>query len=195
MKIKDVIIRSLHGGVQTLVFFENGYGASVVKSQFSYGSEQGLFEIAVLKDDSEKWEICYDTPITDDVLGFLNDEDVAEVLNQINSLPGTGIYRTKLEMTESFKAVYEQAKSLLLDYLKKVAPGADKTINRSIALCRFDYDFDEEIVDHVTLKKVFVEDGDVLIGIVDGGDYMEDYASGFSLDDIKTVIEAIEYQG
>ncbi len=87
MKIKDVIIRSLNGGVQTLVFFENGYGASVVKHHFSYGSEQGLFEIAVLKGDSEEWSICYDTGITCDVLGYLDDSDVAEVLNQINSLP------------------------------------------------------------------------------------------------------------
>lgn len=91
MKIKDVKIKGLNGGVQTIVFFENGYGASVVKHRFSYGSEQGLFEIAVLRGDSEKWEICYDTEITCDVLGYQNDEDVAEVLNQINSLPGTGV--------------------------------------------------------------------------------------------------------
>ena len=85
--ITDVIVRSLNGGTQTLVFFENGYGASVVKHNFSYGSDEGLFEIAVLAGSKDNWRITYDTDITEDVLGYLNDNDVANVLEQISDLP------------------------------------------------------------------------------------------------------------
>lgn len=84
--ITDVIVRSLNGGVQTIVFFGNGYGASVVKHDFSYGSDMGLFEIAVIKGNKNEWEICYDTDITGDVLGYQNDNDVANVLEQISDL-------------------------------------------------------------------------------------------------------------
>lgn len=70
------------GGIQAVASFDNGYEASVVKSPMSYGGAEGLYEIAVLKDDN----IVYDTPITDDVLGYLTEEDVTKVLNDIASL-------------------------------------------------------------------------------------------------------------
>lgn len=87
-EINDVIVRTINGnsGVQTLVFFSNGYGASVVKHPWSYGNQEGLFEIAVLIGDKSEWEICYGTYITDDVLGYQTDEDVAEVLQKIRNL-------------------------------------------------------------------------------------------------------------
>lgn len=82
----DVKVRSLNGGTQTVVFFDNGYGASVVQHKYSYGGDRGLFEIAVLLGNMDKWDICYSTDITDDVLGYLNDDEVAETLNKIKEL-------------------------------------------------------------------------------------------------------------
>ena len=67
------------GGVMSRIKFENGYGASVVKSEYTYG---GKYELAVFKDG----EICYDTPITDDVIGYLRPEDVTDVMAKIQQL-------------------------------------------------------------------------------------------------------------
>ena len=50
------------------------------------GGSEGLYELAVLKGLEEDWEICYDTPITDDVMGHLTPEDIDTVLNQVESL-------------------------------------------------------------------------------------------------------------
>ena len=74
--------RSTNGGVQYTTEFPNGYGASIVRHDFSYGSKLGLWELAVLKDGS----ICYDTPITDDVLGYLSEDDVNTTLAAIEAL-------------------------------------------------------------------------------------------------------------
>ena len=35
----------VNGGVQHVYSFSNGYGASVVKHDFSYGGKQGLWEL------------------------------------------------------------------------------------------------------------------------------------------------------
>lgn len=52
---------------------------SVIRSLMTYGGDEGLFELAMLRDD----KCCYDTPITDDVLGWLEVEDVLEVLEKV----------------------------------------------------------------------------------------------------------------
>lgn len=69
-------------GSQWVFGFKNGYGASVIQTEYSYGGKQGLYELAVLRDDS----IVYDTPITDDVLGYLSQEEVLKVLKDIDEL-------------------------------------------------------------------------------------------------------------
>lgn len=69
------------------VQFENGYGASVIRNSMSYGHQTGLFEVAVLKGT----ELCYDTPVTSDVLGWQTFEDVLAVLAQIAALPAEKI--------------------------------------------------------------------------------------------------------
>ena len=79
-------IQLIHGGVQLLYFFENGYGASVVQHDFSYGHEKGLWELAVLRGSSDDWDINYDTPITPDVIGFLEQHDVDSYLVKIETL-------------------------------------------------------------------------------------------------------------
>lgn len=82
--------RNIHDGSQTIHKFDNGYGASVVFHSGSYGSDQGLKELAVIKFyDGDKWHLCYDTEITDDVLGYLTNEDVADLLVQIEALEAT----------------------------------------------------------------------------------------------------------
>jgi len=69
-------------GVHAIVTFDNGYGASVVKTNMSYGGKEGLYELAVLFDGL----ISYDTPITDDVIGFLTEDEVTELLQKIEAL-------------------------------------------------------------------------------------------------------------
>ncbi len=78
--------RSINGGSQVIHKFENGFGASVVQHEFSYGSEDGLSELAVLKFNGDDWDLIYDTEITDDVIGYLTEEDVQELLVRIEKL-------------------------------------------------------------------------------------------------------------
>lgn len=78
--------RALFGGFQVRWKFDNGYGASVIRNTMSYGYESGLYELAVLKVLGDDMYIAYDTPITDDVLGRLTAERVAELLDEIAAL-------------------------------------------------------------------------------------------------------------
>jgi hypothetical protein len=71
------------GGVQAVITFDNGYGASVVKTPHSYGGDKGLYELAVLGTDGH---LTYDTPITNDVIGYLRDIDVTDVMEKIQQL-------------------------------------------------------------------------------------------------------------
>ena len=70
-------------GIVLTWHFPNGYGASVIKHDYSYGGSDGLWEGAVLHHDM----LCYDTPITDDVIGYMNCFEVDKFLNTIEALP------------------------------------------------------------------------------------------------------------
>lgn len=80
--------RELNGGTQTVYKFSNGYGASVLNGgTYCYGADQGLKELAVLEfKTGDDYSLCYTTEITDDVLGYLTDEDVANLLERIEGL-------------------------------------------------------------------------------------------------------------
>lgn len=71
-------------GYRKVYKFGNNYGASVVCNDFTYGGKNGLFEVAVL---DLAGDIVYDTPVTDDVIGYLDFDGVAKVLQQIQCLP------------------------------------------------------------------------------------------------------------
>lgn len=73
-------------GYQILMRFPNRYGASIVRTPFSYGGREGKFELAVLRWSGENSSIDYTTPITDDVLGYLEKGDVLETLRKIKEL-------------------------------------------------------------------------------------------------------------
>ena len=69
-------------GVQSTIEFDNGWGASVVRFDGSYGGQSGLYELAVLKDGY----VDMNNDITDDVIGWLDESDVTKVLKQIQEL-------------------------------------------------------------------------------------------------------------
>lgn len=71
---------------QYLFKFKNGYGASVVKGKGIYGSREFPYELAVIKHCGDNWELCYTTSITNDVLGYLNEDGVVEILEEIQEL-------------------------------------------------------------------------------------------------------------
>lgn len=73
-------------GVQAKHFFDNGYGVSVVSFPGSYGFREGLYEVAILEGLAENWNICYDTVITDDVLGHQSEEEVEVLLYEVENL-------------------------------------------------------------------------------------------------------------
>lgn len=85
-KYKDYIIgkREDIGDLQTIYRFPNGYGASVIHSIMSYGLELG-----VLFFDGDRAQLSHDTHITNDVIGYIRDEEaLTKLLDQIKALKG-----------------------------------------------------------------------------------------------------------
>lgn len=67
---------------QAVYMFRNGYGASVILNSMSYG-----VELAVLR-KIDTVRICYDTPITDDVVGYIQSGDeLLSLLLRVKDLP------------------------------------------------------------------------------------------------------------
>jgi hypothetical protein len=75
-----------HDGIQAIRFFPNGYGLSVVKHMYSYGYDDGLYEAAVLKGVDGDYQLCYDTSVADDIIGYQSEEQIELLLNQVESL-------------------------------------------------------------------------------------------------------------
>jgi hypothetical protein len=70
-------------GIMSRIIFNNGYGANVVCSAYTYGGADGLYELAVVDKDGQ---VTYDTPITNDVLGYLSETQVTDLLIKIQQL-------------------------------------------------------------------------------------------------------------
>lgn len=65
------------------ITFPNGWQANIIRGPWSNGNEQGLFEAAVMHGD----RLVYDTPITDDVVGWLDVAGVLEFCQKVAALP------------------------------------------------------------------------------------------------------------
>lgn len=66
-------------GKQAIWNFPNGYGASVILSDYSYG-----LELAVLHGD----DLCYRSGTTEDVIGWIESPiELAKLLKRIKELP------------------------------------------------------------------------------------------------------------
>jgi hypothetical protein len=79
----DKLTDPFMSGVRSRMMFENGFGVSVVSHTYSYGGKDGLFEVAVLDEDGD---LTYNTPVTNDVIGFLNPDEVTEIMEQVQNL-------------------------------------------------------------------------------------------------------------
>ena len=75
-------------GISAIVEFPNGWGASIIQNDVSYGGKSGLFEIAVL---DSKGDINSQTDITDDVCGWCDEKDVDRILSAISKLDSDGV--------------------------------------------------------------------------------------------------------
>lgn len=62
--------------------FENGYGVSVITGKSAYTNSANPYEIAILYGD----EITYNTDITNEVLGYQDEDDVTNVMKQVQEL-------------------------------------------------------------------------------------------------------------
>ena len=68
-------------GKKARIQFDNGWGASVVCHNYSYGGKNGLYELAVLNSTGD---LVYDNTVADgDVRGYLSEEEVSDLLIQI----------------------------------------------------------------------------------------------------------------
>tara|TARA_R110002020_G_scaffold225658_4_gene435757 strand:- start:858 stop:1178 length:321 start_codon:yes stop_codon:yes gene_type:complete len=79
--IPNAVIKQGFKDSTVRIEFDNGYTASVITG--GYGNANAPYELAVLIGNS----ITYDTPITDDVLGYLTEADVIRVCANIQALP------------------------------------------------------------------------------------------------------------
>ena len=82
---KDLVFKphSMGNGVQAVMMFDNNRGVSVVKFDGSYGYKQDQWELAVL---NNKEGLDYETSITDDVIGWLTDKKVSNIMIQVQNL-------------------------------------------------------------------------------------------------------------
>lgn len=70
------------GGLHAIVDFENGYSASVLFGGPFY-TDDDTYEIAILKNG----DVCYTTPLTSDVFGYLSEDAANKTLAAIKALP------------------------------------------------------------------------------------------------------------
>jgi len=82
LRTENLLMTELH----SIYKFNNNYGASVINNSMSYGGDKGLYEIAVLEFDDDVSSICYDTNITDNVIGYLTKSEVNKLLTRISKL-------------------------------------------------------------------------------------------------------------
>lgn len=78
-------------GFRILVFFENKYGASIVRYgrrgvYHSKTDNEDQFQIAIIKKTNNDIQLVYNTPIMDDVVGRIYIEGVITTLDKIKEL-------------------------------------------------------------------------------------------------------------
>ena len=84
MQFADLKFEPLYDGVQAMIPI-GPYELSIVKHKMSYGGKMGLYEIAVMK-DKEQIELRGITEPNDTVKGFLKEDDVLKIIDQMKGI-------------------------------------------------------------------------------------------------------------
>jgi hypothetical protein len=87
MKLENLnmVKTKVPNGVQALIKFGPHYELSIVKSDFSYGGSQGLYEIAVYV-DNQMTELPGITQPGDTVKGYLTEDNVNDIIHAMTQL-------------------------------------------------------------------------------------------------------------
>jgi hypothetical protein len=67
-------------GIIAREYYQNGYGVNIVQNPLSLGSEDGFFELVVLRNG----RFCFDTPIADNYIEVTLDE-ARQIAEQVKS--------------------------------------------------------------------------------------------------------------
>jgi hypothetical protein len=84
----QIVVDGVHG----TLLFPNGWGVSVIRHgkglprNSSRGFCEGLYELAVI---DRSGELRCDSGITDDTIGWLTEQEVADLMNRVAALPAT----------------------------------------------------------------------------------------------------------
>lgn len=78
-----------------VTFPNTNYGMSIIKGTGTYGSNRDQFEVGITWRDAE---LIYDTDITNDVLGYLEEEDVLSIARLVIRLDEDGHIRPLKEV-------------------------------------------------------------------------------------------------
>lgn len=69
------------------IIFKNGYNLSIIQGEYSYGGNQGLYEIAIFNSKGEfNGNLFDESDQGDDVLGYLEKNRVVYYINKIGNL-------------------------------------------------------------------------------------------------------------
>jgi len=67
---------------QAKMFFDNGYGVSVITGTAAHDN----YEVAIIRGTNKHFNICYDTPISDEVIACSTKQDVSKIMKQVQEL-------------------------------------------------------------------------------------------------------------
>ena len=75
---KEMFANSKHAVME----FKNGYSVSVIFGDQFCSNGIDTYEVAIIKDN----HVCFDTPLTDNVLAYQNENEVTEIMRKVQEL-------------------------------------------------------------------------------------------------------------